>query len=104
MRISAEVADYDQIPKWAVERLAQIEAPQMKIRIFQIDHDKDSNKLAFMNYDYAQAHGGVDSSIYRQIYGGTVNCKSLESGFLPSAIRTKHLPDITASRCPFLML
>lgn len=75
------VADYDQIPKWAVERLAQIEAPQMKIRIFQIDHDKDSNKLAFMNYDYAQAHGGVDSSIYRQIYGGTVNCKSLESVF-----------------------
>ena len=75
------VADYDQIPKWAVERLAQIEAPQMKIRIFQIDHDKDSNKLAFMNYDYAQAHGGVDSSIYRQIYDGTVNCKSLESVF-----------------------
>ena len=53
----------------------------MKIRIFQIDHDKDSNKLAFMNYDYAQAHGGVDSSIYRQIYDGTVNCKSLESVF-----------------------
>lgn len=75
------VADYDQIPKWAVKRLAQIEAPQMKIRIFQIDHDKDSNKLAFMNYDYAQAHGGVDSSIYRQIYDGTVNCKSLESVF-----------------------
>lgn len=55
----------------------------MKIRIFQINHDKDSNKLAFMNYDYAQAHGGVDSSIYRQIYGGTVNCKSLESVFCP---------------------
>lgn len=53
----------------------------MKIRIFQIDHDKDCNKLAFMNYDYAQAHGGVDSSIYRQIYGGTVNCDSLESVF-----------------------
>ena len=75
------VADCEQLPKWAVERLAQIEAPQMKIRIFQIDHDKDCNKLAFMNYDYVQAHGGVDSSIYRQIYGGTVTCDSLESVF-----------------------
>lgn len=75
------IADKEQLPKWAVKRLEQIEAPQMKIRIFQIDHDKDCNKLAFMNYDYAQAHGGVDSSIYRQIYGGTVNCDSLESVF-----------------------
>lgn len=29
------VADYEQLPKWAVERLEQIEAPQMKIRIFR---------------------------------------------------------------------
>ena len=75
------VADYDQLPKWAVERLEQIEAPQMKIRIFQIDHEKDSNKLAFMNYDYAQSHGGVKAENYRQIYGGTVNCENLQSVF-----------------------
>lgn len=75
------VADYEQLPKWAVERIEQIEAPQMKIRIFQIDHDKDSNKFAFMNYDYVQNHGGLDSSIYCQIYGGTVTCDSLESVF-----------------------
>ena len=53
----------------------------MKIRIFQIDHDKDSNKLAFMNYDYVRSHGGIDASVYKQIYGGTVNCVSLESVF-----------------------
>ena len=75
------VADYEQLPKWAVERLEQIEAPQMKIRIFQIDHEKDSNKLAFMNYDYAQSHGGVKAENYRQIYGGTVTCDTLESVF-----------------------
>ena len=75
------VADYEQLPKWAVERIEQIETPQMKIRIFQIDHDKDSNKFAFMNYDYVQNHGGLDSSIYCQIYGGTVTCDSLESVF-----------------------
>ena len=43
----------------------------MKIRIFQIDHEKDENRLAFMNYDYAQSRGGVNPSIYRQVYGGT---------------------------------
>lgn len=75
------VADYEQLPRWAVERLEQIEAPQMKIRIFQIDHDKDGNKLAFMNYDYTQSHGGVKAENYRQIYGGTVTCDSLESVF-----------------------
>ncbi len=75
------VADYDRLPKWAVERLEQIEAPQMKIRIFQIDHNKDCNKLAFMNYDYVQSYGDVKAENYRQIYGGTVNCDSLESVF-----------------------
>ena len=49
----------------------------MKIRVFQIDHKKDSNNLAFMNYSHKHNHGVVDSSIYRQSYGGTVNCYSL---------------------------
>ena len=53
----------------------------MKIRIFQIDHEKDENKLAFMNYDYAQSRGGVNPSIYRQVYGGTVTCENLEEVF-----------------------
>lgn len=75
------VADYEQLPKWAVERLEQIEAPQMKIRIFQIDHEMDRNKLAFMNYDYTQSHGGVNAENYRQIYGGTVTYDGLESVF-----------------------
>ena len=75
------VADYEQLPRWAVERLEHIEAPQMKIRVFQIDHDKDSNRLAFMNYDYTQSHGGIKAENYRQIYGGTVTCDSLESVF-----------------------
>lgn len=76
------VADYEQLPKWAVERIEQIEAPQMKIRVFQIDHDKDGNKFAFMNYDYVQNHGGIKAENYRQIYGGTVTCDSLESVFV----------------------
>ncbi len=53
----------------------------MKIRVFQIDDEKNINNLAFMNYDHTQAHGGVKAENYRQIYGGTVNCDSLESVF-----------------------
>lgn len=75
------IADREQLPKWAVKRLEYMSAPQMKIRIFQIDHEKDENKLAFMNYDYAQSRGGVNPSIYRQVYGGTVNCGNLEEVF-----------------------
>ena len=53
----------------------------MKIRIFQIDHEKDENRLAFMNYDHVQSRGGVNPSIYRQVYGGTVTCGNLEEVF-----------------------
>ena len=75
------VADREQLPKWAVKRLEYMSAPQMKIRIFQIDHEKDENKLAFMDYDYTQSHGGVKAENYRQVYGGTVNCGNLEEVF-----------------------
>lgn len=75
-------ADYEQLPKWAVERLKQIEAPKMKIRVFQIDHEKDSKNLAFMDHEYTRSHGGVDPSAYSQVYGGTVNCDNLESVFV----------------------
>lgn len=75
------IADREQLPKWAVKRLEYMSAPQMKIRIFQIDHEKDENKLAFMDYDYTQSHGGVKAENYRQVYGGTVNCGNLEEVF-----------------------
>lgn len=65
-----------------IQIFEQIEAPQVRIRVFQIDHEKNSNDLAFMYYDYVQSHGGLDSSIYRQVYGGTVNCDNLESVFV----------------------
>lgn len=84
------IADTEQLPEWAAERLAQIQAPKMKIRIFQIDHEKDSENLAFKGYDTAVNDGKVVSSIYRQIYGGTVNCKDLEDVF--ALCNTGHPP------------
>ena len=75
------IADKEQLPEWAKNRLSEIQSPKMKIRIFQIDSEKDTNHLLFKNYQEAMNSGGVDSSIYRQIYGGTVNCSSLEDVF-----------------------
>lgn len=75
------IADEKILPSWAAKRLAEIRAPQMEIRIFQIDRDKDSKHLSFKSYAETMQKGGVDASIYHQVYGGTVNCSSLEDVF-----------------------
>ena len=51
----------------------------MKIRVFQIDHEKDEKNLAFRDYRTALAKNGrIDESIYKQVYGGEVPCRTLE--------------------------
>jgi len=51
----------------------------MKIRVFQIDHKKDEKNLAFRDYRTAIAKNGrIDESIYKQVYGGEVPCRTLE--------------------------
>ena len=51
----------------------------MKIRVFQIDHEKDEKNLAFRDYQTALAKNGrIDESIYKQVYGGEVPCRTLE--------------------------
>ena len=75
------VADTEQLPQWAQKRLEQLTAPKMRIRVFQIDDSLDYNKHKFMSYDHVMKKGGVDSLIYRQVYGGIVNCSDIESVF-----------------------
>lgn len=75
------VADTEQLPQWAQKRLEQLTAPKMRIRVFQIDDSLDYNKHKFMSYDHVMKKGGVDSLIYRQVYGGIVNCSDLEGVF-----------------------
>ena len=72
------VADTEQLPQWAQKRLEQLTAPKMRIRVFQINEKLDKNRLEFMDYETALKYGGVDPHIYRQVYGGVVNCKTLE--------------------------
>lgn len=74
------IADETKLPEWAAVRMSQIRAPQMQIRIFQIDHKKDPEQLAYEAFHMIPG-GKVDASMYRQIYGGRVQCSSLEEIF-----------------------
>ena len=75
------VADTEKLPQWAKNRLEAVTSPQMGIRVFQVNESLDKEKLKFMGYDTAMKHGGVDPAIYRQVYGGVVNCSDVESTF-----------------------
>lgn len=75
------VADTEKLSKWAKKRYEQLIAPKMRIRIFQIEDKLDSGKHMFMSYDNVMKNGGIDPHIYRQIYGGVVNCTDVESVF-----------------------
>jgi hypothetical protein len=56
----------------------------MKMKLYQINMDRDEKGLAFMNYEFVKrrTHSDlIDRSIYDCVFDGEVNCKSLESVF-----------------------
>ncbi len=53
----------------------------MRIKIYQIDSDKDTNQIKFFGIDSLQKLQGstdIDSSIYKNVYFGDVDCEDLE--------------------------
>ncbi len=53
----------------------------MKIRIYQVDMDRDVNRVAFANLEHLERYQGsseIDSSIYNRVYEGDVECNDLE--------------------------
>ena len=52
----------------------------MKIKIYQIDSNKDNRKLKFLNYKNTikRTGGMIASDRYRCVYIGEVECKGLE--------------------------
>ena len=54
----------------------------MKIRIYQINNERDDLNVAFLNLENLQHIQGskeLESRIYDQVYEGKVDCKSLEN-------------------------
>lgn len=53
----------------------------MKIKIYQVNTERDENRVAFMGYDSLSKFQGspdVDSKIYDKVFEGEVNCFTLE--------------------------
>ena len=50
----------------------------MKVRIYQINKKLDTGNALFMGFDFAEKHGGVDSSTYRCVFDGSLNCSDIE--------------------------
>ncbi len=52
----------------------------MKIKIYQIDRDKDNSSLSFLNYENTvkRTGGRIRSEIYQKVFDGDVECSGLE--------------------------
>ena len=53
----------------------------MKIRIYQINSDRDEHRMMFMSHDRLERFQGspeVDSKIYDKVYDKEVDCSNLE--------------------------
>ena len=48
----------------------------MKIKIYQIDRDKDNGSLSFLNYENTvkRTGGRIRSEIYHKVFDGDVEC------------------------------
>lgn len=56
----------------------------MRMRLYQINTDRDEKGLAFMNYEFVKrrTHSEqIDRTIYDCVFDGVVECESLESVF-----------------------
>lgn len=69
----------------------------MKIRIYQIDLERDENNLSFRNLEfvYKMAGGRIPEEIYELIYEGEVNAQNLNDVFY---IFNEMLPENYRSR------
>lgn len=53
----------------------------MKIRVYQINREKDKNRFIFCDYDYVvrkQGHAHICRDLYDVVFEGDVDCRNLE--------------------------
>jgi hypothetical protein len=54
----------------------------MQIKVYQIDHDKDKDRVRFENLENAIKYpSGVNPAIYAEVFSGDVDCNNLEDVF-----------------------
>ena len=65
----------------------------MKIKIYQINMDRDKNNVKFSRHDLLEKYQGtsaVDASLYDEVYSGEVDCQTLEGVYI--AFNTQPQP------------
>lgn len=63
----------------------------MKINIYQVNHERDTHRVAFVDTKYlekAQGTSAIDSKIYDKVFSGDVDCKTLDDVY--SKFNTDH--------------
>ena len=60
----------------------------MKVRIYQINKELDTENALFMGFDFAEKHGGVDPSVYKCVFDGSLNCSDIEDVY--ALCNTEH--------------
>ncbi len=60
----------------------------MKIKVYQIDEEREGRNLLFMNYGFAVKHGGVNPANYKCVFDGNVDADTLEGVFMK--LNTTH--------------
>lgn len=76
----------------------------MKINIYQINHERDTHRVAFVDTKYlekAQGASAIDSKIYDKVFSGNVDCKTLDDVY--SRFNTDHPTGIVADRFQYRM-
>lgn len=60
----------------------------MKIKIYQINMDRDEKRVAFAGMYYTMQNGGIDSKIYDCVFDGEVECEGIEDVFVKFNVDT----------------
>lgn len=53
----------------------------MRVKIYQIEDEKDTQNVKFRSFDETSRHGGVDASTYRCVYAGDIRARHLDDIF-----------------------
>lgn len=54
----------------------------MRVKIYQIDSEKDEHAYRFAPLSYVEKRGGIDPNIYKQVYYGDIDVDNLESLYI----------------------
>ena len=60
----------------------------MKVRIYQINKEHDTENALFMGFDFAEKHGGVDPSTYMCVFDGSLGFSDIEEVY--ALCNTEH--------------